>query len=86
MELVSYNDGGSEALGFAVAGKIYNCKQVHPQLPDKKEGMLREWKRYAPLAKLMYTALVKGDIKRHIEFHNVSEIQQIERICEVSNN
>lgn len=62
MRLVTHLQDGFDRLAFLVNNNIYNCDEVHPELPSTMSLFLQHWDDYYPIAHQVNEALMIGEL------------------------
>ena len=73
MKLVSYLRDGHDQLAFLVENFLYDCDEMHPDLPGSMNMFLNYWDDMYPTAQTVNAAIVNGTIgkERGIDLNNV---------------
>ena len=74
LQIVTYREGGGEKIGFLVWTKIYELRGVDPNLPETKEQLISEWKRYEARLRLAFASLTKNRIRYPLAAMNITDV------------
>ncbi|MES2329266.1 MAG: hypothetical protein V4539_06650 [Bacteroidota bacterium] len=80
MLLITHKKGNGRCLAFLISERIYDCRDIHPGLPETEEAFLAEWEKYKSLAQLMHNALQTNSIKRELEHIEIGAAEDVQAV------